>query len=262
MEGFLEYLFVTYNRICGLVFAVEQTQGETNHSRGRMLSSLGIPLIVSLHDACFHDDIERVEEFIQGGVDPCATEFCMHLGAGQTPLHSAAKGKNVGVMKVLIPHILAKCPSKIDALTECEKKETPLHIASLRGSVECVRELLENGADPEKTNAFGQTPDQLAQENLESDQTYNDPDWGDYERELYAGIIQQWKANLFDIIKLLNPLKSRDSKALITAVGRNNKLKRIVAKKAKGHKVFGSEQFVRQITDFFDPKENPHRVGQ
>ena len=67
---------------------------------------------------------------------------------GWTPLHYAASGGHAEVAKLLLSH-----SAYIDA--ESPNGSTPLMMAAMYGNVDCVRMLLEAGADPTLKNQLG-----------------------------------------------------------------------------------------------------------
>jgi ankyrin repeat protein len=67
---------------------------------------------------------------------------------GWTPLHYAASGAKTDVIEILLEH-----SAYIDA--ESPNGSTPLMMAAMYGNVDCVRMLLEAGADPALKNQLG-----------------------------------------------------------------------------------------------------------
>jgi ankyrin repeat protein len=67
---------------------------------------------------------------------------------GWTPLHYAASGAKMNIIEILLEH-----SAYIDA--ESPNGSTPLMLAAMYGNADCVRLLLESGADPTLKNHLG-----------------------------------------------------------------------------------------------------------
>ncbi len=98
--------------------------------------------------AAFNGDLELASQMIQKGADVNKT--------GWTPLHYAATKGHLPLMKLFIEN-----HAYIDA--ESPNGSTPLMMASMYGSAEAVRLLLDEGADPLLKNQQGLTATQFAQ---------------------------------------------------------------------------------------------------
>ena len=72
-----------------------------------------------------------------------------------TPFHRAAFDRSDKILKILLER-LGKGDPFINA--KSSDNSTALHFASARGGIECVKLLLEYGADPEIANQMGETP--------------------------------------------------------------------------------------------------------
>ena len=95
------------------------------------------------------------------------------------PLHEACSRGFSDILKVFIDS-----SSKIDLNKTTPDDDTPLHIASMRGHVECVHLLLSAGADPGICNKAGRTPVQEALYQHQDDlvqlfRIYRDPSKGE-----------------------------------------------------------------------------------
>ncbi len=98
--------------------------------------------------AALKGQLELAEKMISKGADVNKT--------GWTPLHYAASGGHVAVLRLLLEH-----HAYIDAISP--NGTTPLMMASMYGSPAAVQALLEEGADPLLTNQQGLTALQFAQ---------------------------------------------------------------------------------------------------
>ncbi len=98
--------------------------------------------------AALKGQFELAEKMISKGADVNKT--------GWTPLHYAASGGHVAVVRLLLEH-----HAYIDAISP--NGTTPLMMASMYGSAAAVQALLEEGADPLLTNLQGLTALQFAQ---------------------------------------------------------------------------------------------------
>ena len=76
---------------------------------------------------------------------------------GYTPLHEAVASGNRAVLEFLL--------EKTNANVDCRAKRsyTPLHLAASMGHEECVKVLLNHGADVSLTDEYGKTPKQTAE---------------------------------------------------------------------------------------------------
>jgi ankyrin repeat protein len=109
-----------------------------------------------LHYAAFDADLEAVTAELDGGADVSAPDR-----AGYTPLHFACQSAAGPVVACLIQR-----GASLEA--EDTHGNTPLWTATFNDKVgECVRVLLEAGANPDHVNKAGETPRGLA-EKMES----------------------------------------------------------------------------------------------
>ena len=76
---------------------------------------------------------------------------------GWTPLHYAASGAKAQVISILLDH-----SAYIDA--ESPNKSTPLMMAAMYGNADCVKLLIEGGADPTLKNDLGLTASDFAKQ--------------------------------------------------------------------------------------------------
>ncbi len=76
---------------------------------------------------------------------------------GWTPLHYAASGAKAQVISILLDH-----SAYIDA--ESPNDSTPLMMAAMYGNADCVKLLLEAGADPTLKNQLGMTASEFARQ--------------------------------------------------------------------------------------------------
>jgi ankyrin repeat protein len=138
----------------------------------------------ALHGICWQGEYsdpevnvscERIiEALVQAGLDPNVSD-----SYGKTPMHEAADGDwgNETAIRTLLR--LGGLPDPVDG-----RGNSPLLLAADCGHVECVRELLEAGANPLKKNNDGKTPLDAAREHLSSWESIvargpDDPQWAD-----------------------------------------------------------------------------------
>jgi hypothetical protein len=111
--------------------------------------------------ACLNGDVTRVEKMLasnpilanaRGLVHPDHREFMKKQNSegGWTATHLAAHYGKKEVVQILI-----KAGADLNALSENEEANTPLMAAVVGGQTEIISLLLENGADPLKTDASG-----------------------------------------------------------------------------------------------------------
>ncbi|MES2400909.1 MAG: ankyrin repeat domain-containing protein [Pseudomonadota bacterium] len=98
--------------------------------------------------AVFNGDLDLAAQMIKKGADVNKT--------GWTPLHYAATKGHLPLISLLIEN-----HAYIDA--ESPNGSTPLMMASMYGSAEAVKLLLDEGADPQLRNQQGLTATQFAQ---------------------------------------------------------------------------------------------------
>jgi len=106
----------------------------------------------ALHLACLYGREECAERLLAAGASPTAVD-----GDGGTPLHDAAAGGHLGIVRRLMEAGAAACVNVAD-----HDGETPLHTGARGGHAEIVTLLLAAGADPSVTNAAGNIPEQEA----------------------------------------------------------------------------------------------------
>lgn len=108
-----------------------------------------------IHRAAQGGNAPVISTLLSKGANPSL----VNAKTGETVLHLAAFHRNVAVMKALLA---------TDAKTVIDTQDknfgmTPLHIAVKRGSPEITELLLENGANPDLTDANGQTVLEMGQ---------------------------------------------------------------------------------------------------
>lgn len=87
---------------------------------------------------------------------------------GAIPLHDACAGGFTEIVSYILnfasnnPECITRMLNTVDV-----EGDTPLHHAARGEQMEVVKILLEAGASPNKTNAYGQTPAELADQNTE-----------------------------------------------------------------------------------------------
>ena len=115
---------------------------------------------MSLHKLCHQGDLKRVREVVEKLSEEELTEkLATQKGMfhGYTPLHEAVASGNRAVLEFLL--------KKTNANVDCRAKRsyTPLHLAASMGHEECVKVLLNHGADVSLTDDYGKTPKQTAE---------------------------------------------------------------------------------------------------
>lgn len=147
--------------------------------RGADVNAAGGPHGTALAAACERSDIKVIEYLVNGGADIDALDV-----VGRTPLHRALGSLNTIVTDCLLRlganvlisdrlgcsavHHAARTgfshglkvlvKSKVSISAKDRADWTPLHWSARNGSIEAVQLLMRTGADPQVTNAQGQTP--------------------------------------------------------------------------------------------------------
>lgn len=121
-----------------------------------------------LHQICWygqHEDEELngaceriIRLLVESGADIEARDT-----QGYAPIHDAAEGDWPSAIAI---RTLLDLGANVDPISN--DGDTPLHLAMLRGSVECVELLLERGADINKKGRFGKSAIESAAARLES----------------------------------------------------------------------------------------------
>jgi len=91
-----------------------------------------------LHCAVQDNDLGRVRELVESGVDPNAFD-----DIGKTPLHYACKNENFTIAEYLLEH-----GADVNAHHEASVGNTPLGDVAGSCSVKMAEFLLKHGADP------------------------------------------------------------------------------------------------------------------
>merc|ERR1719488_216085 len=108
---------------------------------------------VSLHDAAKRGDLQRLQEFLQGGKNVNSKDF-----KGVTPLGYAVGHDQLSIVKVLID-------AKANLNEVDSAGNSAVHFAAGYGRVKVLEHLLARGANASKANQQGQTPMAVAQQN-------------------------------------------------------------------------------------------------
>lgn len=116
------------------------------------------PSITFLPDPPSQDE-RAVRLLLQAGANPTLSNNDM--GEDSTPLHAAAAAGRPGILQALLD---AWPAGQLSAAVNQpgENGWTPLMLAARRGSADCVRLLLEQGADVAAKNAQGRTAADIA----------------------------------------------------------------------------------------------------
>ncbi len=109
----------------------------------------------ALFKACGGDSVEEVESLLEQGVELSASD-----GNGNNSFHHAAQNSNPQVLASL----LARPPGSSCYKRENKRGEVPLHLAALKGAVECCRLLLDEDAPVDSLSKNGETPLMLAKD--------------------------------------------------------------------------------------------------
>jgi len=105
-----------------------------------------------LHLAAFFGQPEVVALLLERGGDPSAVA---RNASEVTPLHSAAAGRHLEAVRLLLMH-------RVDANARQRGGFTALHAAALQGEVAMARLLVARGASPQAASDDGKTPLHLA----------------------------------------------------------------------------------------------------
>jgi ankyrin repeat domain-containing protein 50 len=125
--------------------AVPSDDGTTNHTHD---------LSRAIHQAAQQDDPYKLRVLLTPGVSVDILD-----GRGRTPLHLAASGGHIDVVKLL-------CRRHADVNWQDDSGQTPLHLAMIAGHIEIARILLANNADKDIKDDNGTTPPNCADQNL------------------------------------------------------------------------------------------------
>lgn len=109
-----------------------------------------------LHIACRLGKGDRVMDLLNMGANSNTKD-----NAGWTPLHEVVQNGNLELVKLLLQfNTLIDVPG--------QNNQTPLHEAVRYGHIDIATELVKNGADLESRNCKGETPLQLATDEIKS----------------------------------------------------------------------------------------------
>lgn len=106
----------------------------------------------ALHLACLYGREACVERLLNASASATAVDR-----EGSTPLHDAAAGGYIGIVRLLLDAGADCCINATDS-----DGETPLHTAARGAHTDLVALLLEKGANPCVENAAGNMPEQEA----------------------------------------------------------------------------------------------------
>ena len=115
---------------------------------------------MSLHKRCHKGDLKSVREYVEQLNEGKLAEQLASLKGifGHTPLHEAVAGGHHKVVDFLLEKTHG-------AHVNCRANRgyTPLHLAAKNGQEECVKVLLNHGADVSLMDEHGKTPRQRAE---------------------------------------------------------------------------------------------------
>ncbi|KAL4458684.1 hypothetical protein ABPG75_013549 [Micractinium tetrahymenae] len=112
-----------------------------------------------LHLALEAQDERALALLLRAGASPVL--FSNDMGEDSTPLHAAAAAGRPGILRALLDAWPAeRLPAAVNQ--PGENGWTPLMLSARRGSADCVRLLLERGADPAEKNGHGRTAADIA----------------------------------------------------------------------------------------------------
>jgi ankyrin repeat protein len=101
-----------------------------------------------IHDAAYKGDLDKVKELLKNNPNLVSSIRNGNINAGDTPLHSAARGGYKNVAELLLAN-------KADVNAENEEGWTPLHLAALMGHKDFAELLLANKANVNASDKFG-----------------------------------------------------------------------------------------------------------
>jgi ankyrin repeat protein len=133
--------------------SIDKQANQANMKR-TIIGALAISSLIFLaaaeeiHDAAQKNDLRRVREML--ATNPGLANQ-KDSGFGRTPLHWAARGVHLDMLKLLLD-------KGADPNLRDNSKITPLHSVSARGHREAAELLLGSGADVNAVDEFGKTP--------------------------------------------------------------------------------------------------------
>lgn len=124
-------------------------------------------------EACWRSDIEVIRVLLESGFDASKRS-----ASGYTGLMIAARKGNERALRLFIEH-----GADLDATCEKDKGDTALHMAARHDAVECARELLKAGADPEALNSEGWRPLDVSRPVSKTHPDDDEDEYGDAHRQ-------------------------------------------------------------------------------
>ncbi|KAJ3690459.1 hypothetical protein LUZ61_019623 [Rhynchospora tenuis] len=116
-----------------------------------------------LHLACLYGHLPCVQYILGRGAN-----LEIRDEEGALPLHDACAGGFTDIVSYILEFASSNPESVTRMLNTVDVEgDTPLHHAARGEHMDVVKILLQAGASPKKTNAYGQTPAELADQNTE-----------------------------------------------------------------------------------------------
>ena len=117
-----------------------------------------------LHALCHSGKLKDIVEFVGNmEVSSLSEKLSNRKGVfGYTPLHEAVAGGKTQVLDFLLDKV-KDTPAMMPINCKANSGYTPLHLAASSGHHECVRILINRGANISITDEYGKTPKQTAE---------------------------------------------------------------------------------------------------
>lgn len=144
----------SYPAIVGAAFRQSPEMIQYVLDRGADINAISGDKVSALWHAAYEGNIALAKHLLDVGID--VTQV------GGDALSLAASRNHISIVKLLIENNANINFQAFDS--HPDRTYSPLHMAAWYGHLECVRNLLENGADPSLKNHYGERPYHLAKE--------------------------------------------------------------------------------------------------